>query len=337
MQIHINRAGQAYGPYEFDLVKDYFAKGQLLPDDMAWHEGLAEWIPLKNLIEGAQAAPEPVAAPVGNSCPKCQAAIEPDQVVCMGCGNILSGAAPAKTGYSPASPGGKLPIVGCIKRGWQVLRGSMGSMILFTVVGYLILVIGCLIPLVNFLSSGPLMAGFIYFFILKVRGEEAGIGVIFSGFKRNFVQLMLAGIVPGLLIGAIAIPGIAVLLGTLIVTIGIPAIEALAQGTIPSFSSLSIVGVVVGFLLIIIPCYYFGLCWMFTLPLTIDRQMRFWDAMKTSRAAVRGNWWRLLFFMIVNGILGQLGAIGICIGLFITIPWMFTSLACAYEHLAGNG
>ena len=337
MQIHINRAGQAYGPYEFDLVKDYFAKGQLLPDDMAWHEGLAEWIPLKNLIEGAQAAPEPVAAPVGNSCPKCQAAIEPDQVVCMGCGNILSGAAPAQTGYSPASPGGKLPIVGCIKRGWQVLRGSMGSMILFTVVGYLIVAIGCLIPLVNLLASGPLLAGFIYFYILKVRGEEAGIGVIFSGFKRNFVQLMLAGIVPGLLIGAIAIPGIAVLVGTLIVTIGIPALEALAQGTIPSFSVLSIVGVVVGYLLIIIPCYYFGLCWMFTLPLTIDRQMRFWDAMKTSRAAVRGNWWRLFFFMIVNGILGQLGVIGICIGLFITIPWMLTSLACAYEHLAGNG
>ena len=337
MQIHINRAGQAYGPYEFDSVKDYFAKGQLLPDDMAWHEGLAEWIPLKNLIDGAQAAPEPVAAPVGNSCPKCQAAIEPDQVVCMGCGNILSGAAPAKTGYSPASPGGKLPIVGCIKRGWQVLRGSMGSMILFTVIGYLIVAIGCVIPLVNLLASGPLMAGFIYFFILKVRGEEAEIGVIFSGFKRNFVQLMLAGIVPGLLIGAIAIPGMAVLFGTLIGGIGIPAIEALAQGTIPSISWLSIVGVVVGFLLIIVPCYYFGLCWMFTLPLTIDRQMRFWDAMKTSRAAVRGNWWRLFFFMIVNGILGQLGVIGICIGLFITIPWMFTSLACAYEHLAGNG
>ena len=337
MQIHINRAGQAYGPYEFDLVKDYFAKGQLLPDDMAWHEGLAEWIPLKNLIDGAQAAPEPVAAPVGNSCPKCQAAIEPDQVVCMGCGNILSGAAQAKTGYSPASPGGKLPIVGCIKRGWQVLRGSMGSMILFTVIGYLIVAIGSVIPLVNLLASGPLMAGFIYFFILKVRGEEAGIDVLFSGFKRNFVQLMLAGIVPGLLIGAIAIPGMAVLFGTLIGGIGIPAIEALAQGTIPSISWLSIVGVVVGFLLIIVPCYYFGLCWMFTLPLTIDRQMGFWDAMKASRAAVRGNWWRLLFFMIVIGILGELGVIGLCIGLFITIPWMLTSMACAYEHLAGNG
>lgn len=334
MQVHINRDGQQYGPYELADAKAYLAQGQLLPNDMAWHEGLEGWITLKELVEGGQEAP---LAAVGHNCPKCQAAIEPEQVICMGCGQNLSGASAAKASFSPASPGGNLPIGGCIRRGWQVLRGSMGPMILFTVVGYIVVAIGSVIPLVNLLTVGPLSGGFLYYYILKVRGEEAGIGVVFSGFKRNFVQLMLAGIVPVILVWVIAIPGLAVMIGTLIGTIGIPAIKAMAQGTMPTLSGLAMAGVVVGLLLAIIPLYYFAISWMFTVPLTIDRQIGFWDAMKISRAAIRGNWWRLFLFLIVSGILAQLGVIAICIGLFVTIPWALTSLACAYEHLAGNG
>ena len=51
MQILINRNGQQLGPYTLEQVNEYLAAGSLSPNDPAWHEGLAEWVPL-NQLEG---------------------------------------------------------------------------------------------------------------------------------------------------------------------------------------------------------------------------------------------------------------------------------------------
>ncbi len=59
-QIHINRVGQAYGPYPEAQASEMLASGQLLAADMAWFEGAAEW---KSLGEVLGTATEPPAAP----------------------------------------------------------------------------------------------------------------------------------------------------------------------------------------------------------------------------------------------------------------------------------
>jgi len=43
MDIFISRDGQQYGPYSPTDCRSHFASGQLLQDDLAWHEGLNEW------------------------------------------------------------------------------------------------------------------------------------------------------------------------------------------------------------------------------------------------------------------------------------------------------
>lgn len=58
MQITIDRQGQQFGPYTMDEVKQYLAEGTLLPTDLAWHDGLAGWVPLSELAgNGAMRAP----------------------------------------------------------------------------------------------------------------------------------------------------------------------------------------------------------------------------------------------------------------------------------------
>lgn len=52
MEIHINRDGTEFGPYPLDDVNAYLADGTLLASDMAWHDGLGEWVTLDQ-IEGA--------------------------------------------------------------------------------------------------------------------------------------------------------------------------------------------------------------------------------------------------------------------------------------------
>ena len=62
MQILINRDGQQLGPYTPEQVNEYLAAGSLSPDDPAWHEGLAEWVPLNQvggIVVPATATPPP--------------------------------------------------------------------------------------------------------------------------------------------------------------------------------------------------------------------------------------------------------------------------------------
>ena len=62
MNIHITRGEESSGPFSLEEVQAYLAEGILLPDDLAWHEGLENWIPLSELV-GQSALPEPVPPP----------------------------------------------------------------------------------------------------------------------------------------------------------------------------------------------------------------------------------------------------------------------------------
>jgi tetratricopeptide (TPR) repeat protein len=62
MNIHITRGEESSGPYSLEEVQAYLAEGILLPDDLAWHEGLENCIPLAELV-GQSAEPESAPLP----------------------------------------------------------------------------------------------------------------------------------------------------------------------------------------------------------------------------------------------------------------------------------
>jgi len=57
MQIHISRGEDQFGPFTMEQVQDHLIQGALLPDDLAWHEGMEDWIPLSNLVDSLPIAP----------------------------------------------------------------------------------------------------------------------------------------------------------------------------------------------------------------------------------------------------------------------------------------
>jgi hypothetical protein len=61
MQLYIHRDGQQFGPYSVEDVRGYLASGNLLAEDLAWHEGAADWTPLAQVV-GLASAPSPVQA-----------------------------------------------------------------------------------------------------------------------------------------------------------------------------------------------------------------------------------------------------------------------------------
>ena len=48
------------GPYTVEQINEYLSQGSLLPTDYAWHEGLADWVPVTEISGvGPAAAPPP--------------------------------------------------------------------------------------------------------------------------------------------------------------------------------------------------------------------------------------------------------------------------------------
>ena len=101
---------------------------------------------------------------------------------------------------------------GYIKRAWTILWEEAGPFIL----GGLILIV--INSIASSILTGPMIAGFMYMTLRKLRGEKVTIGDAFKGFE-NFVNTFVAGlvylvmvavgtlflIVPGIIVGAMFI------------------------------------------------------------------------------------------------------------------------------------
>lgn len=70
MSIYITRNGQRFGPYSIVEAQKLVVSGNLVDTDLAWQEGLASWIPLKQIPGFAFVRPAAPAAPVATTTPE---------------------------------------------------------------------------------------------------------------------------------------------------------------------------------------------------------------------------------------------------------------------------
>jgi hypothetical protein len=110
----------------------------------------------------------------------------------------------------------------------------------------------------------------------------------------------------------------------------------------PAVGQLLLLGLVNGFLttlaflLCILPGIYVSVSWIFALPLVIDRNLPFWDAMELSRKVVSKHWFTVFAFFLVAALLGASGVIVCCVGIFVTIPIGSVAIMYAYEDIFGK-
>lgn len=62
-QYFIDRSGNRMGPYSLEEARHFFAQGLLLPSDLAWTEGMAEWLPLMEVIGSGRPVRPPPSPP----------------------------------------------------------------------------------------------------------------------------------------------------------------------------------------------------------------------------------------------------------------------------------
>jgi uncharacterized membrane protein len=307
--------GKEYGPVTDEELRKWIGEGRLNAQSLAKAESDAEFRPLAQFPEFADTYAQPPAT------------IAPP----AGAADFL------ERDY-------ELDLGGCIGRGWELVKNNLGLLFVGTLL-YLLIegaagglasipAIGPLFSIANFICSGPLMGGVFYLFIRVNRGEPAEVGEIFSGFRRAFGQLFLGVLVPSLLAGLCMIPAIVMFIIKLLPLIGQiqQAQQSSPQAMVAIIKPILFMPLLVA-LVCAIPATYLSVCWKFTLPLIVDRQMDFGAAMKASWKMVNRHWWQVFGLVILISLVNVAGLCACCVGLLFSIPVGFAALMIAYETI----
>jgi hypothetical protein len=298
-----------YGPVSAEQLRAWIAEGRVAPQTPVRPEDSGEWKPLSAFPEFADV----VAArfPVAGAPP------------------------PPRLGGLPADVFARdynLDIIGCIDRAWKLLTNHFGAVVggvalylaIQLAIGALsnIPVFGVFVSLGSIVVAGPMLGGVYYYLLKIIRGQRTEVGEIFSGFRLAFLHLFLGYFIAALLTALSALPG-----GVLM---GISIFLMVQQKAV---TALYVVLAVLGFILAIVPVIYLGVSWAFTLPLVVDKQMDFWSAMGASRKMIAKHWWLMFGFFIICALTNFVGLLACCVGVFITVPLVFTAMMCAYENM----
>ena len=182
----------------------------------------------------------------------------------------------------------------------------------------------------------------------------------FNLYKNNFVTLVLASLVAGVLsVVTMFILAGPMFAGFLLITIALfdkqepkPEVGDLFKGFdffLNSFLFVFVWGIaliIVSFLLGLVPCvgqlaalfvvYAAQAFLMFGLFLIVDKNMEFWPASMESVNKVKTNFWPFLALSIVSSIIGSIGAIACGIGVVVTFPIQACILTVAYRDIFGE-
>jgi hypothetical protein len=298
-----------YGPVSADLIRQWIREGRAGTQTSVLAEGAETWQPLGTLPEFADELAAKAVTP-----------------------QVAELSAPAGLPDDLLSRDYHLDIGACISRGWNLLSTKFGvvfggcAIFLLIQMGMAVLgnipLVGILVSIASLIVTGPLTGGALFLLLKCVRGQSAEVGDVFAGFRLAFGQLLAGYLVPALFVVLSALPGFALMAYAIVTMVQQNGTDALNL-------LLAIVGAVVS----LVPVTYLNVSWMFTLPLVIDKGVDFWTAMGASRKMVGKHFWLALGLVIVFGFINMAGFLACCVGLFFSIPLVFSALMYAYETI----
>lgn len=325
-----------YGPITSEDVRQWIKEGRLNGSSLAKAESDAEFRPLEKFPEFADI--------LGGGTP---GTIAP-----------LSSSTVSEDDY-------ELDIGGCVSSGWEAVKKNFGTLFVcflvmfgiqiglssilnFAIFGTLskmfpapaaTLGISLVIVSLNSLVIGPLLGGFYLIYLKTLRGESSGVGDIFVGFQKAYLQLFLGSLFIGL-VSSLCLAPFTYVVAEKVNPI-VQKLQALqGQGTAPTevtgllSQMFAAYGAAVPvFLVCLIPMTYLTVCWQFTIALIIDKQLDLGAAISIGWKRVNRHWWQVFGLTILVGLVSFSGLIGCGIGILFTIPIGCAAIMSGYETI----
>ena len=294
------------GPINETEWAELVASGKILPETLVWHEGVEKWTPYRlmtplevdppdfeEVLETKEESPEEFAARV----------VDLDYPV---------------------------DFDRCISQAWKVFKSNFWELVGATLLIFAAIVAGAKLPILEYavpmLLQGVLMGGLYKIYLYRLRGQPSVFTDLFAGFEPSlFKQLALQNLVSALVSQMCFIP---VLIAMKMKEITFQNL----QETLTGDPQIALVLMLV-FLACAIPAIYFSFCWMFALPLIVDKGMAFWPAMQLSRAKVLQHPWRISVLLVIAGIVAISGMLGFGLGVVFTLPLYFLIELFQYEDI----
>lgn len=215
-----------------------------------------------------------------------------------------------------------------ISRGFSLIGQNIGGFVGFFILSSLISLLLSAIPIIGPLASliiGPALSIGPYIVANKLdRNEPSEFSDFFGGFSRLW-PLVLTSLLTGLIIIACMLPGILLFFFNI-------GISALVETT-PLSETTSIFTLLLTFLLIFLPAAYLGVSYIFAPLFVWFYHMEPWPAMEASRKIVGKQWWLVLAFLFVSGLIAAAGVIALFVGLLYTIPAMTLALYASFADV----
>lgn len=209
----------------------------------------------------------------------------------------------------------------CLKEGWALIKDQYW---LFLGLALVAMLIGGAVPIV---LIGPMMCGLYLCLFAKMRGQPVEFGDLFKGFDY-FVHGLVAAAIQTVPLFIVLIPSYVLIFVFSIATMPHDR-YAREQGPPAGF----FIGMMLFVLVMMVVSMTIHLLFVFAYPLIVDRKLSGWDAIKLSARASMKNFGGMLGLILLNFLLGMLGALACYVGVFFVMPISFASYAAAYRRI----
>ena len=289
----IGTDGKHHGPLSTDDVRTWLADGLASRYSRARREAEDQWAALRDM-------------------PEFEGETRPPH---------LSGSAPteaepdardvAHQSATPQHAGGAsgLDPLNCFRRAWWLVAGDFAVLGGWTLLSAILIIALSLVPGVGGIVAMPvnylLQAAVYALFLARMRGLRPSFRDIALVIRISAVHIVLAGLAQAL--------------------IASPVLLTSRVQNNPALLTALVV--------LLVPCLYLLVGYVFVLPLIVDKQMPVWRAMELSRTTVQHAWFSVFGLLMAAGMLIFVSAIALGFGLVLTLPLCTGALAYAYEDL----
>ena len=212
--------------------------------------------------------------------------------------------APGNTGAASG-----LDPLNCFRRAWWLVAGDFAVLGGWTLLSAILIIALSLLPGVGGIVAMPvnylLQAAVYALFLARMRGLRPSFRDIALVIRISAVQIVLAGLAQALI-----------------------ASPVLLTSRVQSNP-----GLLAALVVLLVPCLYLLVGYVFVLPLIVDKQMTVWRAMEVSRTTVQRAWFSVFGLLMAAGMLIFVSAIALGFGLVLTLPLCTGALTYAYEDL----
>ncbi len=177
----------------------------------------------------------------------------------------------------------------------------------------------------SLIVTAPLMAGLYQLLLQVIRAEPASKELVLDGFRERFLPLFLGHVVSTAIMLLAMLPGLGMLDEA---KISMPDLLQGAKLTPEQFHAAWI-----GSCVAMVPFLIMRLCWLFAVPLIMDKKLSFLSAMHLSMRKVTQHWWRFCALSLICLFINFVGFACCLVGLVFTIPLVFLIEMHAYEDV----